>query len=157
EFPLPAARSDPGPLTVGPDGNLWFGESSGDSERGAIGRVTPSGIITEFAIPTSRPYRDTAITVGPDGKLWFPENIPGAIGRIDPSAIRGTGVAAVKRSGARITAIVLSFDEALDPRTAGKRRSYSLAVGTLKRHSGFSWSRAKIAGVTYHSRTNTVR
>jgi hypothetical protein len=106
------------------------------------------------------------LTVGPDGNLWFPEhgtganwfpeNSTGAIGRINASALRGAGVVAIKHSGARITAILLGFDEALDPRTARKRSSYSLAVGVLKRDSHFSWKRVKIRGVSYHRTKNTV-
>jgi len=59
---------------------LWFVEYDGHN----IGRITPSGTITEFAIPSGgKPY---AITAGPDGNLWFTE--PGAfnaIGRSTPS------------------------------------------------------------------------
>jgi virginiamycin B lyase len=51
-------------ITAGPDGNLWFCEARGAK----IGRITPSGAITEFATPHTAPSR---ITVGPDGNLWF--------------------------------------------------------------------------------------
>jgi streptogramin lyase len=47
-----------------------------------IGRVTPSGIITEFAIsPGSYPV---GITSGPDGNVWFTERFGHKIGRITP-------------------------------------------------------------------------
>ena len=36
-------------ITTGPDGNLWFTEFG----AGKIGRITPSGSITEFPIPTA--------------------------------------------------------------------------------------------------------
>lgn len=38
-----------------------------------LGRVTPSGQVTEYPIPTrySLVYRMTA---GPDGNIWFAEN-----------------------------------------------------------------------------------
>lgn len=68
-------------ITAGPDGNLWFAERQGD----AIGRITTSGVITEFpVIALSHP---TEIVAGPDGHLWF--TLPGmnAIGRM---AIDGT-------------------------------------------------------------------
>ena len=60
----PALRS----LTEGPDGNVWVCEYEGD----AIARVTPSGVVTQFALPQpdSLPHD---ITVGPDGNLWFSE------------------------------------------------------------------------------------
>lgn len=84
EFPLPSPADTPdGGITVGPDGNLWF--PSGTSE---IGRITPSGVVTEFDIPTAvaAPY---AITAGPDGNVWFtesnPNHDPSNIGRITPS------------------------------------------------------------------------
>ena len=51
---------------MGPDGNLWF------PEGGAIGRITPSGAVTEFPLPKSGSDAG-ALTVGPDGKLWFPD------------------------------------------------------------------------------------
>jgi streptogramin lyase len=48
EFPIPTASSLPSGITMGPDGNLWFTETSGNK----IGRITTAGVITEFAIPT---------------------------------------------------------------------------------------------------------
>src|SRR6266542_1846388 len=68
EFPLPHAGSRPYTIVTGPDGNLWFTESS----RGVIGRITPRGNIKEFKLPDpgSGPY---GITVGADGNLWFTE------------------------------------------------------------------------------------
>jgi streptogramin lyase len=65
---------------------LWFTEISGNK----IGRITTSGAITEFVIPTSGSH-PIAIAAGPDGALWFAENgsavpnqpvIVGKIGRI---------------------------------------------------------------------------
>jgi hypothetical protein len=44
EFPFAANRYPRG-ITAGPDGNLWFGETS------AIGRITVTGIISEFPLP----------------------------------------------------------------------------------------------------------
>ena len=37
-------NADPFGITAGPDGNLWFTESAG-----RIGRITPSGVVTEFS------------------------------------------------------------------------------------------------------------
>ena len=34
-----------------------------------IGRITTSGIITEYPVPTANSY--LYITAGPDGALWF--------------------------------------------------------------------------------------
>ena len=66
---------------AGPDGNLWFTES----DRGTIGRITPSGTITEFPLEEqeSGPY---GITVGADGNLWFTERFANQIGKIRRTA-----------------------------------------------------------------------
>ena len=82
EFPVPTANSFPAGITAGPDGNVWFAESSGMK----IGRITPQGSITEF--PTTAP--PLGITVGSDGNLWyaaadFDFGINQAIGRVSPS------------------------------------------------------------------------
>ena len=49
-------NSLPDGITTGPDGNLWFTEFAASK----IGRITPTGTITEFPIPTAeqRPVRD---------------------------------------------------------------------------------------------------
>ena len=54
-------------MTAGPDGNLWFVDM-GDQNR--VARVTPSGVITEFAVPGSVGGPET-ITAGPDGNVWM--------------------------------------------------------------------------------------
>jgi streptogramin lyase len=46
EYPLPSPNSYPLGIVSGADGNLWFTEGLGNN----IGRITPSGIITEFAL-----------------------------------------------------------------------------------------------------------
>jgi len=83
EFPLPTAGLNPGELTVGPDGDLWFPMSSLSAVPGAIGRITPSGALTEFPLPTAG-SSPISLTVGPDGNLWFTEGSAAgtAIGRI---------------------------------------------------------------------------
>src|SRR6266567_437546 len=70
-----------GPLgiTAGPDGNLWFTEGKGNK----IGRISPSGTITEFPVPTAGSY-PIGITAGPGGNLWFTERDGNKIGRISP-------------------------------------------------------------------------
>jgi streptogramin lyase len=79
EFSLPTLPSAPLGITAGPDGNLWFTEQAG----GKIGRITPSGTITEYPLPSfDNPF---GITAGPDGNLWFVEPDGNKIGRITPS------------------------------------------------------------------------
>ncbi len=71
----PALRS----LVEGPDGNVWVCEYEGD----AIARVTPSGVVTQFALPQpdSLPHD---ITVGPDNNsIWFSEPGVNKIGEMD--------------------------------------------------------------------------
>ena len=82
KFPIPAASSLRG-ITAGPDGNLWFTEQGGNQ----IGRISPSGTITEFQVPTPRSGLG-GITTGPDGNLWFTEGTARSsdkIGRISPN------------------------------------------------------------------------
>lgn len=67
-------------IVTGPDGALWFTESN-NAARGAIGRITTGGSVTEFLLTGSN--NDPAdITVGPDGALWFTEAGSDRIGRI---------------------------------------------------------------------------
>jgi virginiamycin B lyase len=63
-FPVPTENSFPNDITVGADGNLWFTEGS----AGKIGRITTSGVITEFGSGLSLPF---SITNGPDGNVWL--------------------------------------------------------------------------------------
>lgn len=79
-FPIPTPDSDPLRIALGPDGNLWFTESSANQ----IGRITPRGTITEFPIPTGGAF-PTDIAAGPDGAMWFTEGSVGKIGRIAPN------------------------------------------------------------------------
>ena len=72
-------------LVEGPDGNLWFteGEMKAGTAGPTIGRMTPSGKLTEFLIYKKKPHRDYgtfSIIVGRDEALWFTE--PDAVGRI---------------------------------------------------------------------------
>lgn len=53
-------------ITLGPDGNLWFAETSSR----AIGRITPQGTVHEFLLPPSASgTKDVAASA--DGSLWF--------------------------------------------------------------------------------------
>ncbi len=67
-------------IRTGPDGNFWFAVQDANE----IGRLTPSGVLTEFAIPTPN-SQPTDITVGPDGKLWFSEAATNQLARITTS------------------------------------------------------------------------
>ena len=86
EFSGLTSGSDPEGITLGPDGNLWFTEHSG-SGSGAIGRITPSGVVTEFSAGLSIGAFPNSIVAGPDGNLWFTATTSsgGEIGRITTS------------------------------------------------------------------------
>jgi virginiamycin B lyase len=79
-FPTPTGQSNPTVITPGPDGNLWFIETSGNR----IGKITPAGNITEFPLPTPGSL-PSGITTGPDRNLWFTEPGNAKIGRITPT------------------------------------------------------------------------
>jgi hypothetical protein len=79
EWVLPSGSS-PARIAAGPDGALWFTESDGNR----IGRITITGIITEFSIPTGG-SSPTGIAAGADGALWFTEYNGNNIGRITTS------------------------------------------------------------------------
>ncbi|HET9342974.1 MAG TPA: hypothetical protein VFO25_08685 [Candidatus Eremiobacteraceae bacterium] len=77
--PQPAPDGDVCLGITSAGGNIWFGEA----DSGAIGRVTPSGVVTEYGIPGSG---TTAVylTAGPDGNVWFTD------GGFDPNVTIGT-------------------------------------------------------------------
>ena len=71
--------ADENGLTImqGPDSALWFSEGAANK----IGRITTSGSITEFSLPT--PSRvPINIVAGPNTTVWFTEKSVQQIGRI---------------------------------------------------------------------------
>lgn len=62
------------------DGNVWYTLF----RTAKVARITPSGAITEFALPpsSSGPDRPNDIIVGPDGALWITEFVGNAIARM---------------------------------------------------------------------------
>jgi streptogramin lyase len=83
QFALPSEAGDNnayyGAIVTGPDGNLWVPEFDANK----IARVTVSGTITEFPVPTAG-AGPCLMQVGPDGNLWFTECNFNTIGRITP-------------------------------------------------------------------------
>jgi streptogramin lyase len=69
--------SGPYGIAAGSDGNVWFTETS---PPGDVGRLTPTGSLTEF--PPSSTARNIAL--GADGNLWFTEPGNSVIGRSTP-------------------------------------------------------------------------
>jgi len=85
EYRIPTSEADAFFIAAGPDGNLWFTEDHSKK----IGKITPNGSITEYAIPNSPNENDAepeGIAAGPDGNLWFAEYSSDAnnIGKITP-------------------------------------------------------------------------
>ena len=61
-------------IIAGPDGNLWFGSVTSRQlpsieEPPTLGRVTPSGEITQFKAGLKSEPR--SLLAGPDGRIWF--------------------------------------------------------------------------------------
>jgi virginiamycin B lyase len=98
DFALPA-MSAPMQITAGPDGNVWFTERAANR----IGRLTPTGTLTHFDLPTAGTLPGD-ITTHPDGGMWFTQAGTPKLGRITSAgAIREfpipSGVPAVSLAG----------------------------------------------------------
>src|SRR5882724_829601 len=88
QFRVPTRNSSPFHITQGSDGNFWFTEGFVNPPQGVgphnVGRITPAGDITEFAVCTfCFPNR---IVQGPDGILYFTKSDPG-LGRITTDGV----------------------------------------------------------------------
>jgi len=85
--PAGSAQGEALAITAGPDGNLWFTEIGHVGVGSSIGRITTSGKITEFALPSANTF-PSSITAGSDGNIWFTvigtNNGPSKIGVITP-------------------------------------------------------------------------
>lgn len=81
KFRMPASDLYAYDIAVGPDKAIWFTEVSFSGlSHNKIGRMSPTGTITEFPLPPkSAPNR---IVAGPDGALWFTELGVSVIGRM---------------------------------------------------------------------------
>ena len=76
-FTTPSRGSMPAAIVAGPDGAMWFAETS----VARIGRIDEGGTASEY--PLSNPNAaPTSIAAGPDGALWFTESGANQIGRI---------------------------------------------------------------------------
>jgi streptogramin lyase len=84
EFKLPAG-SRPTNIVAGADGNLWFAV---DGSTPAIGRITPSGVITEYSTGLESGSSPREIVRRPDGNIWFTDDgTTPTLGRITPSGV----------------------------------------------------------------------
>jgi len=80
QFKVPTANSQPRAITNGSDGNRWFTEGTEFTGAPAkIARITPAGVLTEFAPNVADGCNDCIITdiaQGPDGILYITSNDP---------------------------------------------------------------------------------
>jgi YD repeat-containing protein len=67
-------------LTAGADGNMWFT----DSEDKKVGKITPTGTSSLYAVPHGTPY---AATAGTDGNVWFLTTNPSRIDKVTPAGV----------------------------------------------------------------------
>ena len=80
QFKVPTANSQPRAITNGSDGNRWFTEGTDFTSAPAkIARITPAGVITEFAPEVADGCNFCIITdiaQGPGGILYITSNDP---------------------------------------------------------------------------------
>lgn len=69
--PTPGATTLPDSIIEGPDGNMWFSQANGFNGYGAIGKISPTGTITEYPITVSSVASPHSLVFGPDGNIWF--------------------------------------------------------------------------------------
>lgn len=83
EYDLPTPDRGPQMITPGPDGNVWFTIFPGNR----IGKITPSGVITQYDVPVVGLGGIAGITAGPDGNVWFTVNFDHRVGKVTPSGV----------------------------------------------------------------------
>jgi streptogramin lyase len=74
-------HSSPTDITLGADGALWYTAPGNSWVNPRIGKVTTSGIVTEYVLPYQSQLNGS-ITTGYDGNLWFSEG-QGKIGQLN--------------------------------------------------------------------------
>jgi len=89
EYPVASLDARAAQITTGPDGNLWFTERGPGYLRaqdtfGKIGRITPSGTVTEF--DPGRGHSPYGI-VSANGSLWFTDEGTDSIGNITTAGV----------------------------------------------------------------------
>jgi streptogramin lyase len=69
-------------IVQGSDGNFWYTQCNN-----RIGKITPTGTMTEYSYSTNRLAGDCSYGVakGPDGNIWFAGHFRGTISKVTPS------------------------------------------------------------------------
>jgi streptogramin lyase len=122
----------PGEVAPGPDGNVWFGELSGD--RHTIGRVTPAGGITEHQIPATNSGIST-ITTGIDGSIWLAKGDENRIVIVRPNfgfvqdfGVHSTPLSLIIGPDGNMWFVASQFNEVGRIHTAKPRHGYVLDI-----------------------------
>lgn len=93
---------EPGQMTLGPDGNVWFALLS-SSEGNEFGKIASDGTITEYETPNGKSV--TGITVGPNliggpnDRLWMSQEQ--SVVKWDPVAGSGSAIIVPDLNGPR--------------------------------------------------------
>jgi streptogramin lyase len=151
-------------LAAGPDGNVWFTRGSSGaipsiSTMAAVGRITPSGKITEFRAGLRPASEPESIVAGTDGSMWFLDRETESIGRITPSSRPANTFlvlpAETRRNGTADLSIVVPGPGTLKlrqisptPRRGGLARLARSMTATAKATS--------CGRVTFHVKPNSV-
>lgn len=73
-YVMPTANSGPTDITVGNDGALWFTQTKGFGQYGRdgqVGRITTSGLVTEYPVTGGKLSYASQIVAGSDNAVWF--------------------------------------------------------------------------------------
>ncbi len=90
-YATPTGNSNPDLIINGPGGDMWFADeaAAGGASTNYIARITLSGAITEFQIPTPLGYYGGGtvggLVAGQNGNTWFTEKLASKIGQVTPS------------------------------------------------------------------------
>ena len=82
KYPTPGFN--PSRIIAGPDGNLWVTLQGTDQIHEAVGKMSTSGVMTTYAVPTTSSFV-WALAVGPDRNIWFSEVSGHKVGKLDPN------------------------------------------------------------------------
>jgi len=99
-------------ITLGPDGNIWFGYSS--STHGYWAEITPGGAISEVTVTSNL----GEMTTGPDGKIWFASEEQ--IGRINIAQISARS---------KLVVVVQGLDSSLSTNNIADNNGYGTVSG----------------------------
>ena len=71
-------------IAEGPDGNMWFTMWTNGSNTNMIGKITPTGTVTEYAANSGMDDSED-LTAGSDGNIWFTHSAGDTITKITPT------------------------------------------------------------------------